>query len=172
MSATESESLDQPARSLASIVGRIIARLESVSYDTLVATPARIFIAATFWLSGRTKVDGLLTINQSAFFLFQDEYALPVIPTRLAAYLATYAEHLFPLLLIIGFASRLSAAALFFMTLVIQVFVYPDAWRTHLLWASALAFIVFRGPGALSVDHLVRKRYVSIQTAAPSRPTH
>jgi putative oxidoreductase len=131
--------------------------LESASYDTLIAIPARIFIAATFWLSGRTKVDGLLNINQSAFFLFEDEYALPLIPSRLATYIATYAEHLFPLLLVVGFASRLSAAALFFMTLVIQVFVYPDAWRTHLLWASALAFIVFRGPGALSIDHLVRK---------------
>ncbi|MEX2497028.1 MAG: DoxX family protein [Woeseia sp.] len=143
-------------------VKRIIARLESVSYDTLVSTPARIFIAATFWLSGRTKVDGLISINQSAFFLFEHEYALPVIPARLAAYLATYAEHLFPLLLVVGFASRLSATALLLMTLVIQVFVYPDAWRTHLLWASALALIVFRGPGALSVDHLIRKRYDGI----------
>lgn len=153
-----SESLARPPRRLFSGVDRIIARLESVSYDTLISTPARIFIAATFWLSGRTKVDGLLSINQSAFYLFDNEYALPLIPSRLAAYLATYAEHLFPLLLIVGFASRLSAAALLFMTLVIQVFVYPDAWRTHLLWASALAFIVFRGPGALSVDHFIGKR--------------
>lgn len=152
------ESLDRSVKRLSSGVGRIIVRLESVSYDTLIATPARLFIAATFWLSGRTKVDGLLSINQSAFFLFEDEYALPVIPSRLAAYIATYAEHMFSLLLIVGLASRLSAAALLFMTLVIQAFVYPDAWRTHLLWASALAFIVFRGPGALSIDHLIRKR--------------
>jgi putative oxidoreductase len=151
------ESPDRPVMHRSSGVDRIVARLESVSYDTLIATPARIFIAATFWLSGRTKVDGLLSINQSAFFLFEDEYALPLIPSPLAAYVATYAEHLFPLLLVVGFASRLSAAALLLMTLVIQVFVYPDAWRTHLLWASALAFIVFRGPGALSIDHLVRK---------------
>jgi len=148
-----------PVRSLSSGVDGIIARLESVSYDTLIATPARIFIAATFWLSGRTKVDGLLSINQSTFFLFKDEYALPLIPSRLAAYVATYAEHLFPLLLVVGFASRLSASALFVMTLIIQVFVYPDAWRTHLLWATALAFVVFRGPGALSIDHAIRKRY-------------
>lgn len=136
----------------------IVARLESISYDTLVSTPARIFIAATFWLSGRTKVDGLLSVNQSAFFLFEYEYDLPVIPPQLAAYLATYAEHLFPVLLIVGFASRLSAAALLLMTLVIQLFVYPGAWATHLLWASVLAFIVCRGPGALSVDHLLRRR--------------
>lgn len=165
---------DRSESSFASGVNRVIAWLESVSYDTLLATPSRIFIAATFWLSARTKVDGLLSINQSAFFLFKEEYALPLIPSRLAAYMATYAEHLFALLLIIGLASRLSAAALLFMTLVIQVFVYPDAWRTHLLWASALAFIVFRGPGALSIDHLIRKRYDSPQptaTAAASRRT-
>lgn len=155
--ATEAFRRTPARRSL--LVDRIIAGLESVSYDTIVATPARIFIVATFWLSARTKVDGFLNINQSAFFLFDQEYALPVIPSRLAAYLATYAEHLFPLLLIVGLASRLSAAALFLMTLVIQLFVYPDAWHTHLLWASALAFIVFRGPGALSIDHLIRKRY-------------
>jgi putative oxidoreductase len=137
---------------------RIIAALERVSYDTLVSTPARIFIAATFLLSGRTKVDGFLSISQSAFFLFEYEYALPVISPRLATYLATYAEHLFPILLIIGLASRLSAAALLGMTLVIQLFVYPGAWSTHLLWASALAFIIFRGPGQLSVDHWLRKR--------------
>lgn len=149
----------RPVMSPSSSVERMIVRLESVSYETLIATPARIFIAATFWLSGRTKVDGLLSVNQSAFFLFEDEYALPLIPSRLATYLATYAEHLFPWLLIVGFASRLSAAALLFMTLVIQVFVYPDAWRTHLLWASALAFIAFRGPGAISIDHLIRRRF-------------
>jgi len=140
------------------IARRLIARLEQVSYDTLISTPARIFIAVTFWLSARTKVDGLLSVKQSAFFLFEYEYSLPVISPRLAAYLATYAEHLFPLLLIVGLGSRLSAGALLVMTAVIQFFVYPGAWSTHLLWASALAFIIFRGPGQLSVDHWLRGR--------------
>lgn len=150
-----------PARSRGRVdrARRIVAALERVSYDTLVSTPARIFIATTFLLSGRTKVDGLLSISQSAFFLFEYEYSLPVISPRLAAYLATYAEHLFPLLLIVGLGSRLSAAGLLGMTLVIQLFVYPGAWATHLLWASALAFIVFRGPGQLSIDHWLRTRY-------------
>lgn len=148
-------------RRLTARIAGILARLESVSYETLVSTPARIFIAATFWLSGRTKVDGLLTVNDSAFFLFQSEYDLPVIPYRIAAYLATYAEHLFPLLLILGLGSRLSASALLVMTLVIEIFVYPDAWATHLGWATALAFIIFRGPGALSIDHYLRKRFMA-----------
>jgi len=140
------------------IARRLITRLERISYDTLVSTPARLFMATTFWLSGRTKVDGLLSVNQSALFLFEYEYSLPVISPRLAAYFATYAEHLFPLLLIVGLGSRLSAGALLVMTAVIQFFVYPGAWSTHLLWASALAFIVFRGPGQLSVDHCLRGR--------------
>ncbi|MGH8502931.1 MAG: DoxX family protein [Gammaproteobacteria bacterium] len=142
-------------------VSRIIVWLESVSYDTLIATPARLFIATTFFLSGRTKVDGLLTVNQSAYFLFEHEYKVPLIPPELAAHLVTYSEHLFSVLLILGLASRVSAAAFLFMTLVIQIFVYPGAWATHLLWASALVFIIFRGPGALSIDHYIRKRYMA-----------
>jgi putative oxidoreductase len=141
-------------------VRRVIDRLETISYDTLVGTPARIFIATTFWLSGRTKVEGLLGVSDSAYFLFEYEYALPVLPPRLAAHLATYAEHLFPILLIVGLGSRLSAAALLVMTAAIQIFVYPGAWATHLLWAAALAFILCRGPGQLSVDHLLRRRYL------------
>jgi putative oxidoreductase len=141
------------------IAARLIAALESVSYDTLIATPARLFIATTFFLSGRTKVEGLLTLKPSAYYLFATEYALPVVPPALAAHLAAYAEHVFPVLLVLGLAARLSAAALLVMTLVIQIFVYPGAWATHLLWASAMAFIIFRGPGALSIDHLVRQRY-------------
>lgn len=140
---------------------RLVERLEAVSYETLLSTPARIFIAMTFWLSGRTKVEGFLSMSQSTLFLFREEYALPIIPYRLAAYLATYAEHVFPILLILGLASRLSAAGLLVMTLVIQLFVYPDAWATHLAWATALAFVIFRGPGAVSIDHLIRRRLSS-----------
>ena len=148
-------------RSPAAIVRSTIAWLERVSYETLISTPARIFIATTFWLSGRTKIDEGFTLSQSVFFLFEYEYALPVIPPRLAAYLATYAEHLFPILLIVGLGSRLSAGALLVMTAVIQIFVYPGAWSTHLLWATALAWIIFRGPGQLSIDHWIRRRQLA-----------
>lgn len=137
----------------------ILRRLESVSYDTIVSMAARLFISATFFLSGRTKVDGFLSLKDSTFFLFEHEYDVPLLPSELAAYMATYAEHFFPLLLLIGFASRLSAAALFGMTLVIAIFVYPGAWAVHLLWGAALAFIIFRGPGAFSIDHLIRRKY-------------
>jgi len=118
----------------------------------------RVAIALVFWQSARTKVEGILTLKQSTFFLFQYEYALPVIPHDVAAYMATYAEHFFPFLILFGFATRFGAAALLMMTLVIQVFVYPGAWPLHLMWASILIYLVARGPGVLSVDHLIRKR--------------
>ena len=137
----------------------VIERLERVSYDTLLAVPARLFIAVTFFLSGRTKVDGLLTLKPSTYYLFQFEYKIPVIPPDIAAHIAAFNETLFPVLLVLGLASRFSAFVLLGMTTVIEVFVYPGAWETHLGWATALAFIIFRGPGALSLDHLIRRKF-------------
>ena len=95
------------------------------------------------------------TLKDSTWFLFEHEYALPLIPTHLAAVLATVAEHLLPALLILGLFSRVSALGLVAMTAVIQIFVYPDAWMTHGLWAAALLALIARGPGRLSVDALL-----------------
>lgn len=122
----------------------------------LIPLVQRLGIAAVFFLSGRTKVEGWFTLTDSTFFLFETEYQLPLIAPAAAAYLATAAEHLFPLLLILGLFTRLSALALLVMTLVIQVFVYPDAWPTHLIWAAVLLPLIARGGGALSIDRLLR----------------
>jgi putative oxidoreductase len=126
--------------------------------DGFIAVVARFSIAGVFWMSGRTKVEGL-AVSDSAIALFQDEYKLPLIAPWLAAYLAAVAEHVFPVLLVLGLATRLSALALLVMTLVIQVFVYPDAWPTHGTWAACLLFIMAHGPGPLSLDHLLAQRY-------------
>ena len=93
-------------------------------------------------------------IKANTFFLFQEEYKVPLLPPDLAAYFATYAEHIFSVLLVIGLASRLSALGLMIMTLVIQIFVYPSGWPEHILWFACLLLIVARGPGAISLDHL------------------
>jgi putative oxidoreductase len=125
---------------------------------SFVALLARLAVATTFWRSGRSKVHGLFSINDSTFDLFRDEYKVPVIPPDVAAVLATCSEHLFSALLVIGLASRLSALALFSMTMVIQIFVYPESWPDHILWVALLLSIVAKGPGALSIDHLLGKR--------------
>lgn len=121
--------------------------------DSVLALTARIGIAAIFFMSGRTKVQGVLTVSDSAYSLFEMEYRLPVIPPDIAAHLAAYAEHLFPLLLVIGLCTRFAALALLGMTTVIQIFVYPDAWPTHLTWAGLLLLLLGRGGGRFSLDH-------------------
>jgi putative oxidoreductase len=123
----------------------------------LVSLIARLSIAGTFWRSGQTKVDGF-HVTDTAVYLFENEYKLPLVDPWLAAHMAAIAEHLFPILLVIGFASRLSALALLGMTLVIEIFVYPDAWPTHGTWAACLLIIIAHGPGVLSLDHLLWKR--------------
>ena len=112
----------------------------------------RIAIAAIFFMSGRTKVEGWLTVTDSAIDLFRNEYRLPLIPPEAAAYMAATAETVFPILLALGLLTRLSAAALLVMTLVIEIFVYPDAWPTHLSWAGLLLPLMAFGGGRLSLD--------------------
>lgn len=133
-------------------------RLQLLLNDTVLCLVARLGIASVFFISGRTKVEGLLSITPSTYELFQSEYALPLLSPWLAAHLATYAEHLFPLLLVLGLFTRLSALALLGMTTVIEVFVYPDAWPTHLSWAGLLLLLVAKGAGALSLDRVLRLR--------------
>lgn len=115
----------------------------------------RLGIGAIFFLSGRTKVEGLITLKDSTYTLFEYEYALPLLPPDIAAHAATYAEHAFPILLALGLFTRLGALGLLGMTATIQIFVYPDAWPTHLSWAAILLPIIARGPGALSLDRML-----------------
>jgi len=124
--------------------------------QSLLLLVQRLGIAAVFFMSGRTKVDGWFTINDSAFELFRTDYKLPFIPPVPAAYAATTAEHLFPILLVLGLFTRVSAGALLVMTSVIEIFVYPDAWPTHLSWAGLLLPLVALGGGRFSLDRVLR----------------
>ncbi|EJK2107540.1 DoxX family protein [Vibrio cholerae] len=140
--------------------------------DTIIALLARFSIAAIFWKSGQTKIEGLTidivagefklgwpSYSDSLLDLFRYEYQLPLIPPEIAAPAAAFAEHFFPLLILIGFATRFSALALLGMTTVIQIFVYPDAYATHGVWAAVLLFLVARGPGLVSIDHFLSRRF-------------
>ncbi|GEO16365.1 DoxX family protein [Microvirga aerophila] len=145
--------------SIKALADRGIAFAEAIP-DSLVSLSARLAVGGVFWHSGQTKIEGL-HIKDSTFFLFREEYMVPLLPPDFAAYLTTFSENIFSVLLIIGLASRLSAAWLLAMTVVIQIFVYPSGWPDHILWATALLMIISRGPGVLSLDHLLfRKRHI------------
>jgi len=146
------------------MIQRLNGLFDRTPHD-IVALALRVFPAMVFFQSGRTKVEGLFSIKESTWFLFEHEYALPLIPPNVAAVMATTAEHLLPVLMILGLGTRLSALGLLAMTAVIQIFVYPDAWVTHGLWASALLAVVAMGPGRVSLDHLI-----GLEGKARSRP--
>lgn len=124
----------------------------------LIALLIRWGIADVFWRSGQTKVSGW-HVTDTTIQLFRDEYKVPLLSPELAAYLATIQEHLFSVLLVIGLASRLSALGLLGMTAVIELFVYPENWPEHLLWAGCLLYVLARGPGAISLDALIARRW-------------
>lgn len=148
----------------------VITLLERIPHS-LIAFIARFSIAAVFWKSGQTKIEGLAIdlidgtfqlgwprLADSTVPLFKSEYAIPLLSPEIAAHLAAFAEHFFPTLILLGLATRFAALALLGMTLTIQVFVYPDAYPTHGTWAAVLLYLMARGPGVLSIDHLIALR--------------
>ncbi|MGH8848786.1 MAG: DoxX family protein [Polaromonas sp.] len=116
--------------------------------------PLRLAVATVFWNSAMTK----LASWETALALFTDEYRVPVLPPELAAYMAVSIELTTPVLLVLGLATRPAAAVLLGMTAVIEVFVYPLAWPTHIQWAAMLLVLLARGPGKISIDWLIRRR--------------
>jgi putative oxidoreductase len=131
----------------------ILARLNAVPY-WLLAIPLRLAVATIFWSSAMTK----LANWDTALSLFAEEYKVPLLPPELAAYMAVSIELTAPVLLVLGLLTRATALVLLGMTAVIEIFVYPLAWPTHLQWAAMLLILLCRGPGMLSVDHLLRRR--------------
>ena len=130
----------------------------------LLAILARVGIGTVFLRSGLLKLDGWAEGN--TFALFRDEYALPLIPPEIAAYLATAAELTLPPLLFVGLFTRYAAAALLAMTLVIQIFVYPNAFDTHAIWAVSLLYLMKHGAGSFAIDRFFRT--YSIRTTSTS----
>ena len=134
---------------------RLTTRLSGKWIESAALLLARLALAGVFWRSGRSKVveGSWLQISDATHFLFETDYAGVPLPSAIAAPMAAYAEHLFPVLLVLGLLTRLSALSLLGMTLVIQVFVFPEAWwTTHFLWAALAAILISRGGGILSLD--------------------
>lgn len=117
----------------------------------LIQLAMRIAVGMVFLNSGLLKINSW----QFAVKLFQDEYRLPLIDPVLAARLAVAVELSAPVFLFLGLATRLATLPLLGMIAVIQTLVYPQAWSEHLLWASVLVFLLVRGPGVFSMDHLI-----------------
>ncbi|WP_020176436.1 DoxX family protein [Methyloferula stellata] len=147
----------KPLSGLVALIAQITGLLDKIPQSFL-SLCARVFPAAVFWLSGETKVDGF-HLKDSAVALFREEYALPLIDPTIAAYMAAFAEHFFPVLLVIGLASRFAALALLGMTAVIEIFVYPDAWPLHGIWATCFLVVIARGAGKFSLDYLIARHY-------------
>lgn len=143
-----------PSRSRFGLAGRVVQMLDRVPY-TLLALPLRAAVAVIFWNSAMAK----LASWDTTIALFTDEYQLPLLPPELAAYMAATIELTTPALLVLGLLTRAAALVLLGMTMVIEVFVYPQAWPTHIQWAAMLLILLCRGPGELSIDHLLRRRF-------------
>lgn len=155
------------------MVNNAIDLLKQIPYS-LIAFIGRFAIAAVFWKSGQTKVSGFEidivsgtfvlgtpTLSPSAIPLFAEEYKLPFLSPEHAATLAAVGEHVLPVLILLGFATRFSALGLLLMTLVIQLLVYPGAYPTHGVWAALLLILISKGPGMFSIDHLISRRHRS-----------
>jgi putative oxidoreductase len=143
-----------PSGGIASLPLRAVALLERIP----VAVPQLLFrfgMGLVFWRSAQSKLDSWDT----TLLLFREEYRVPVLPPEFAAYLATAVELTAPILLALGLATRLGAAAMLGMALVIQFFVYPQSYPDHLLWAGPLAYLIIRGPGTISLDHSIRRHF-------------
>ena len=151
MTHISASSPSQPA--ILSGIARVRALLESVPYS-LLAIPLRLAVATVFWNSGMTK----LASWDTTISMFADEYKVPVLPPEIAATMAASIELTTPVLLVLGFLTRPAAFVLLGMTTVIEIFVYPQAWPTHIQWAAMLLVLLCRGPGRFSLDHVIGRR--------------
>ena len=139
-----------------SLLRKIIEWLEAVPYSVL-ALPLRFGVAWIFWNSAQVKL-----INwQRTIELFTDEYRVPLLPPEIAANMALAIELTAPVLLVLGLLTRFAVLVLLGMTAVIQTFVYPEAWPTHLQWSAMMLVLLARGAGALSLDRLLWLRFAT-----------
>lgn len=140
---------------------RVVTAVSAPWPESIALLFVRIVLAGIFWRSGQTKITegSWFTIRDTTWELFRTEYSGVPLPSDLAAVLATGAEHLFPVLLVLGLFTRGAALALLGMTMVIQIFVYPDAWWTeHSLWTALALVLIVRGGGRLAIDTVLTAR--------------
>ncbi len=152
---------------MTALTQRVIAPLETRLFEGFALVIVRLALAAQFWRSARTKIEegSWLTIDPSTYDLFRDEYHMPL--PEITGTVATYAEHILSIMVMLGLATRCGAAGLFVMTAVIQLFVYPDAfWTQHVMWLALALILIARGGGLFALDRLFANRLAQV---GPSR---
>ena len=168
-----------PGRSssiVAALVDKMILLCSIIPY-AVVALVLRVVLARAFFLDGQSKIDGPVLpvdlgsglshtfvlpaqVKDATFQLFQTQYSGLPLPSNVATYLFTYAEFVLPVLLVIGFATRFATLGLLAMTVLLSVYVMPQAfWSLHVYWAAILLVLMSLGAGAISVDYAIRKLY-------------
>jgi len=154
------------ASSLATVIAQGFEWLDRVPY-WLLAIPLRLAVATVFWDSAMAH----LASWDTTLMQFAEDYQVPLLPPSVAAYMAVSIEVSTPILLVLGLLTRFAALVLLGMVTVIEVFVYPEAWPTHIQWAAMLLVLLSRGAGTLSIDHLIKPqllaRLKSISSTAP-----
>ncbi len=141
-----------------SLYDSAVATISGRAGEAIALLFARISLAGVFWRSARTKVEdgSWLQMKELTVDLFRDEYGMPF--PEITGLIATYAEHFLPILVVLGLFTRIGAAGLLVMTMVIQLFVYPEAWwSVHIIWVALSLILITRGPGALSLDALLTR---------------
>jgi len=149
---------------LSKVVGPVNSLLAHIP-EWVVNLAMRLVVFKIFWFSVQTKISGVTiagqhfafwSVTDNTFLLFDFEYGIPLIPTTLAAYLGTFGEFFFSLMILLGFMTRFAALGLMGMTLVIQFFVYPEAWwSVHVFWFVMLLYLIRNGGGKASIDHFI-----------------
>ena len=159
----------QPSASSGTLVSvaRFVDRVERIvsagALPSLVQLVLRFALATPFWKSGILKWDGFLRLSDTAVSLFTDEFMLhlpggpyPFPAPAVVAFLSGCAEITFPILLVLGLATRFAALGLLFMTLIVELTV-PDGWPIHITWAAMALAIIAWGPGRISLDYVIRR---------------
>jgi putative oxidoreductase len=144
-------------------VQRVNAIIAQIAQPSLTQLVLRIGLATPFWRSGINKWDGFLELNDTAVYLFSTEFKLhlpggpyPFPAPEVMAFLVGSAEILFPILLVLGLATRIAACGLLVMTLVVELTV-PDGWPVHITWAAMALGLMAWGPGRLSLDQWIEQ---------------
>jgi putative oxidoreductase len=163
MKASNREERGGFASRLTTLIEQAVGIIRWIAQPSLTQLMLRLALAVPFWKSGILKWNGFLQLNDTAIYLFTDEFKLHLpggpydFPApAVMAFLSGGGEIVFPVLLVLGFATRFAATGLLLMTCIIELTV-PDGWPIHITWAAMALAIMAWGPGRLSIDHALRR---------------